>query len=79
MAYTSFKDLCKKGEKKFNFLFLSELPSLPRVSIDQLIPSLLSFILTTCLSYVGRARDEEIERTNKVDFTASTMLEFKER
>jgi len=29
--------------------------------------------------YVSRERDEEIERTNKVDFTASTMLEFASR
>merc|ERR1711974_467507 len=29
--------------------------------------------------YVARSRDEEIARTNKIDFTASTMLEFAER
>ena len=29
--------------------------------------------------YVSRNRDEEIARTNKIDFTASTMLEFAER
>ena len=29
--------------------------------------------------YVSRNRDEEISRTNKIDFTASTMLEFAER
>jgi len=29
--------------------------------------------------YISRARDEEVARTNKVDFTASTMLEFAAR
>jgi len=29
--------------------------------------------------YVSRERDEEVARTNKVDFTASTMLEFRAR
>jgi len=29
--------------------------------------------------YVGRSRDEEIARTNRVDFTASTMVEFAQR
>ena len=29
--------------------------------------------------YVSRNRDEEIAQTNKIDFTASTMLEFAER
>lgn len=30
-------------------------------------------------SYVSRSRDEEISRTNRVDFTASTMLECAQR
>jgi len=29
--------------------------------------------------YVSRERDEEVKRTNRVDFTASTMLEFSAR